>query len=207
LTNDGSHSLVPLFYSNLDFTRGLLQSIGFKEFNDYLQLEPEKMHSETGNKLFEDGLKLLKIATRQYAKRQLKWISQRFLRPIRRQVPPVYWLDGNLTDDLNWEKNVTTPSRTILESYLSNQLDLPLLTERRMPHKEDADDLIARLCEVCENRVMIGILQWEAHINGNKHKRAVKRRKALELAVANTSCSHPKEEIELPPAATKNDTA
>ena len=165
----------------MDFTRGLLQSIGFKEFNAYLQLPLEDRYTESGEKLFNDGIELLKIATRQYARRQIKWINQRFFRPTRRQVPPVYWLNGTYSDAVTWEKNVTVPAFSLLESHLSNNLDHPLVVARRVGVSEGDDDLIARACDVCDNRVLVGNLQWNAHVNGSRHKKMIKRKKAMLL--------------------------
>ncbi|KAG8309020.1 tRNA dimethylallyltransferase [Homalodisca vitripennis] len=61
------------------YTLGIFQSIGFKEFHDYLMLSEEQRETEEGRKLFEKGVELMKVATRQYARRQIKWIRQRFL--------------------------------------------------------------------------------------------------------------------------------
>lgn len=61
------------------YTLGIFQSIGFKEFHDYLILSEEEKTSEKGKELFKKGVELMKIATKQYARRQLKWIRKRFL--------------------------------------------------------------------------------------------------------------------------------
>lgn len=39
----------------LDYTTGIFQSIGFKEFHEYLILPEEEKHSERGKLLFEKG--------------------------------------------------------------------------------------------------------------------------------------------------------
>ena len=66
-----------------DYTVGIFQSIGFKEFHNYLLLAEEEQNSVSGKDLFENGKELMMIATRQYARRQTKWIRQRFLRSDR----------------------------------------------------------------------------------------------------------------------------
>lgn len=38
-----------------DYTRGIFQAIGFKEFHDYLSLNPIERKSEQGTKIFADG--------------------------------------------------------------------------------------------------------------------------------------------------------
>ena len=66
-----------------DYTVGIFQSIGFKEFHNYMLLSEAEQNSTSGNDLFENGKELMMIATRQYARRQKKWIRQRFLRSDR----------------------------------------------------------------------------------------------------------------------------
>lgn len=48
---------------NYDYTRGIFQAIGFKEFHDYLLLPKDQRTSENGEKLFKEG----------EAKKQLKF--------------------------------------------------------------------------------------------------------------------------------------
>lgn len=52
--------------------RGVLQSIGFKEFADYLQLSPFERDSPSGEASLNEAIKKMKTATRQYARRQVR---------------------------------------------------------------------------------------------------------------------------------------
>lgn len=69
-----------------DYTRGVFQSIGFKEFHQYLLLKSNERASELGKKLFNESVVNLKIATRRYARKQFRWITNRFLSRADRQV-------------------------------------------------------------------------------------------------------------------------
>lgn len=51
--------------------RGVLQSIGFKEFEDYLQLSSVERQSEAGQVMLNTALEQMKTATKQYARRQV----------------------------------------------------------------------------------------------------------------------------------------
>lgn len=51
--------------------RGLLQSIGLKEFSDYLALLPEERDTIEANTLLKQATENVKTATRQYARRQV----------------------------------------------------------------------------------------------------------------------------------------
>ena len=82
--------------STPDYTVGIFQSIGFKEFHDYLLLGVQEQEGHSGQKLFKEGKDQMMLATRRYARRQVKWIRQRFLRNgIDRQCPPVYGVSFN----------------------------------------------------------------------------------------------------------------
>merc|ERR1739838_1103301 len=76
-----------------DYSKGIFQSIGFKEFHNYLLLSEEARKSEQGKKLYEEGVAGVKLRTRQYARRQIRWIRNRFLVPSGREVPAVYTMD------------------------------------------------------------------------------------------------------------------
>ncbi|EEC19059.1 tRNA delta(2)-isopentenylpyrophosphate transferase, putative, partial [Ixodes scapularis] len=99
-----------------DYTRGIFQSIGFKEFHRYLVMSPEEQQSKKGQKLFAEGLWLMKQVTKRYSRRQKKWIMQRFLSTPDRQVPPIYGLDA--TDVSQWEHLVRDRAFDIVEDCL-----------------------------------------------------------------------------------------
>lgn len=74
-----------------DFTRGIFQAIGYKEFDKYLvhiesaptmacsSLRPDSK-DEMGTRLFNQAVEEMKIATRQFAKSQVAWVRNQ-LRP------------------------------------------------------------------------------------------------------------------------------
>lgn len=79
-------NLFILLFRPTDYTRGIFQSIGFKEFHEYLILSEEERSTESGQKKFIESLDNLKLATRRYARRQNKTIKNRFLGHPSRQV-------------------------------------------------------------------------------------------------------------------------
>lgn len=81
------HLLTLVFVNReADYTKGIFQAIGFKEFHQYLLLHEEDRNSEKGSKFFHEGVDALKLVTKRYARRQLRWINNRFLRKTSRQV-------------------------------------------------------------------------------------------------------------------------
>jgi tRNA dimethylallyltransferase len=56
------------------FQHGIFQSIGFKEFDNYLK---EEGHND---KEFKKSIEEMKANTRRYAKKQLRWVMSRFVK-------------------------------------------------------------------------------------------------------------------------------
>lgn len=65
-----------------DYSSGIYQAIGFKEFAAFLSRDPAL---EKKDGLMESGLESMKISTRQYAKRQVKWIKTKLLPALEAQ--------------------------------------------------------------------------------------------------------------------------
>uniref|UniRef100_A0A8C9P8J0 tRNA dimethylallyltransferase n=1 Tax=Spermophilus dauricus TaxID=99837 RepID=A0A8C9P8J0_SPEDA len=61
-----------------DYQHGIFQSIGFKEFHEYLITEG-KCTPETSNQLLKKGIEALKQVTKRYARKQNRWVKNRFL--------------------------------------------------------------------------------------------------------------------------------
>ncbi|XP_021367781.1 tRNA dimethylallyltransferase, mitochondrial-like, partial [Mizuhopecten yessoensis] len=99
-----------------DYTHGIFQSIGFKEFHDYLVSSEEERNTDKGRQLFQDGVENLKKRTRAYAKYQVKHIRNRYIKRRGSNTLPVYGLD--VSDTSKWEDQVKTPAVEILTDIL-----------------------------------------------------------------------------------------
>ncbi|KAF7256772.1 hypothetical protein EG68_06371 [Paragonimus skrjabini miyazakii] len=107
--------------------RGILQTIGFKEFADYLSLPPgsAERESQEGQQMLTAAIEKVKVATRQYARRQIKWITNRFLRRPEFGCIPVYRLDvtesmkstTGLSSD-TWDINILAPACRLIFDHL-----------------------------------------------------------------------------------------
>jgi len=176
----------------LAYTSGVLQTIGYKEFVPYLlkydQQQDEKIEEYLRNhnyklpsqeELKEDGLpegldllrnccEELKLVTRRYSKKQLKWINNRFLASKDRQVPDLFELDTS--DVATWPEAVYQRAETIIESYRNDTLcEVKPMAKREHPGA-DLDEETSHFCATCE-RHFIGEYQWGLHLKSNKHKR------------------------------------
>jgi len=176
--------------STPDYTVGIFQSIGFKEFHDYLLLGVQEQGCPLGQKLFKEGKDQMMLATRQYARRQVKWIRQRFLRNgIDRQCPPVYGVNSDQPSE--WEESVRHPAFEIVEAYMNG---VGVLGHQPLPCTASAHSFEATRqtfnCQHC-NVTLKGKIQYEAHINSRRHKKTVasQKKKARRTEPSSTPAS------------------
>ncbi len=90
-----------LIKDNFDMNKinqGILQAIGFKEFKQYFE-------SSYKDEYFIKGIELLRIHTRQYAKRQIKWIKNRL---IKKGIKVI-----KLDTTQDWDNHVLKPALKI----------------------------------------------------------------------------------------------
>lgn len=84
--SSAAYIIMKMNFRSRNYTLGIFQSIGFKEFHSYLILPEEERDSKTGNKMFQESVNQLKMVTRRYARKQNKWVKNRFLSETGRQV-------------------------------------------------------------------------------------------------------------------------
>ncbi|KAL5110896.1 tRNA dimethylallyltransferase [Taenia crassiceps] len=160
--------------------RGVLQSIGFKEFEGFLQLSPSERDSPNGQMMLNEAIVKMKAATRQYARRQLSWINNRFLRRPALGGIPVYRLDVTpiLTAtspeeaELIWNSKILEPCLATIRGESSSQL-IPEPFVEVSPTNFSELPSPPYICAACNGRVFVDPLQWEEHLNSRSHKKRV----------------------------------
>ncbi|KAG7317105.1 hypothetical protein KOW79_019403 [Hemibagrus wyckioides] len=157
-----------------DYQHGIFQSIGFKEFHDYLTAGGD-ISQEDRKKLKIKGIEALKLATRRYARKQNKWVRNRFLKRPGTSVPTVYGLD--VTDVSLWEQTVLTPALDILDSLCKGER--PSVEPIRVEGEELRNKRSHHMCELCD-KVIIGDLEWTAHLKSKSHQHHVRKRRRAE---------------------------
>ncbi|KYO25801.1 tRNA dimethylallyltransferase, mitochondrial [Alligator mississippiensis] len=157
-----------------DYQHGIFQSIGFKEFHEYLVTEG-KCSPETSSVLLEKGIQALKQVTKKYARKQNKWVQNRFLQRPGHNVPPVYGLE--VSDLSRWEENALKPALEIVESLLQGKK--PPVDPMKMEPDINENKRSHHMCELC-NRIIIGDREWAAHTKSKSHLNHLKKRRKLE---------------------------
>ncbi|XP_048084974.1 tRNA dimethylallyltransferase isoform X2 [Alosa alosa] len=157
-----------------DYQHGIFQSIGFKEFHEYLTADRETSQEEL-NRLKMKGVEALKMVTRRYARKQNKWVRNRFLKRPGSNVPPVYGLD--VTNLSQWEDTVLNPALCILENLQKGEK--PLIEPLRLEGSGQKNKRSHHTCELCK-KIIIGDLEWSAHLKSKTHQHHVRKKRRTE---------------------------
>ncbi|KAJ1948701.1 tRNA dimethylallyltransferase, mitochondrial [Linderina macrospora] len=182
-----------------DFTKGLTQAIGFREFKPYLDAQT----SDDSEKLKAQGIENMKRATRRYAKRQITWIRNKLLpesnatlqKPTKAHA---YVLDA--TDLKSWDANVKQKGIDIARLFMkSAELPDPKTlsgtAEKLLAEVKDKPNSILQWkrhrCDVCskskdESRSgepyevwLNGDDEYTQHMRSRQHKKNLKYKKRL----------------------------
>ncbi|GAA5949266.1 hypothetical protein JCM3765_003349 [Sporobolomyces pararoseus] len=191
----------------IDYSKGIYQAIGYKEFEPYLSARHRDSsrtleHDSELRTLFEQRVEQMKIATRQYAKRQVKWIKSKLLPAVHKLEDSgdvtVVLLDAS--DLSKWKENVRIPAIELLNAFLDHQhLPNPLTLSNAAalhlapPQSEDSQAKLKRACDTCTRDLskpfMVEERQWSSHIKTKSHrmqaqKKSGKPRREVERRVS-----------------------
>ena len=166
---------------SIDLTKGIWIAIGYKEFAEYLTAYDEGVATENLERLLADGIEKTKAATRQYAKRQTRWIRLKLLPALQdsRNLDKLFLLDGS--DLSNFSSMVEDAACEITKSFLAGcPLPEPTTlseTAAKMLNEylaTPADRVYTRFCETCGITLMTE-KEWAQHSRSKKHKGLLKR--------------------------------
>jgi tRNA dimethylallyltransferase len=186
----------------VDRTRGIWVSIGYKEFEHWAIASRSSATSESDlEKLKASGVESAQAATRQYSNRQTRWIRIKLLNALTQAgvMDNVFLLDA--TDISRFDERVVQPALDIAAKFLGGgTLPEPasLSTAAKENLRPKAEDLskrpdlwLRRTCEVC-GVTAVTVQQWEKHASSNRHKKAtasrVKREKSQQYTNGESQC-------------------
>lgn len=171
----------------VDRTSGIWVSIGYKEFEHYMNaLRSGGTEDKVLEALKQEAIEQVKTATRQYSKRQLRWIRIKFLNAVidAGMSENMFLLDGS--DLAIWSEEVEQPSIQISKSFLDGEA-LPdpntlseaardLLTPKRDFDLSNRRDLwVKKTCDICATTVITED-QWSRHLKSRRHRKITKSR-------------------------------
>ncbi|KAJ2106479.1 tRNA dimethylallyltransferase, mitochondrial [Coemansia sp. RSA 922] len=111
-----------------DFSTGLKQAIGFREFGPYLAAKSANTTGEDLELLRRQGIDDMKLSTRRYAKRQIAWIRNKLLPECNGTLTKSvkarpYVLDA--TDLNTWDSLVKAQGVDIARQFIDDEQHLP----------------------------------------------------------------------------------
>lgn len=198
---------------NLDLTIGMMQAIGFKEFVPYLQKYRDEQIDVDITEFIEshgglsgsqkniravkpDGLELLeqcledlRVRTKRFSKKQVKWIQNRLVHQNGRDVPPMYVLDASNAESA-WHTDVYAKAEHVVQAFIEGHRPTEISAVERTVGTVHQTD-VTHFCEVCDRR-FVGDFQWNAHLRSNLHSKVARKKLKAKLneekrALANRS--------------------
>ncbi|XP_057641328.1 tRNA dimethylallyltransferase isoform X2 [Chionomys nivalis] len=122
----------------------------------------------------QTGIEALKQVTKRYARKQNRWVKNRFLSRPGPSVPPVYGLE--VSDVSKWEESVLEPAVNIVQSFIQGHK--PTAMPMKMAYDETENKRSHHMCDLCD-RIIIGDREWAAHIKSKSHLHRLKKRRKL----------------------------
>jgi tRNA dimethylallyltransferase len=187
---------------DIDRTRGIWQSIGFKQFEPFLDAEATGASPQDLGKLKDQGMELTKTGTRQYARNQLKWLRNKTIPELNNNgaMRFMYLLDS--TEAARFSQTVLSPAADITRAFLDGA-DLPepasisdvasrMLSAFGDKNLASKPKYEARLCELC-NMTITTEEQWAKHARTQRHRRALKHKSRTALVPVERTIPSPSE--------------
>ncbi|KAI8611616.1 IPP transferase-domain-containing protein [Chytriomyces sp. MP71] len=168
----------------LDYTRGILQTIGFKEFDTYFTSPSPEAQRQ--------GIEAMQAATRRYARKQVSWIRNK-LAPKCLATPGMGFWALDATDLGGWSECVGALGVKIAREFLEggSGTGAEAVTQRLVDtggarsamQQQQEVDWAPRTCGVCvdaksgQGRLIHGAREWAIHMKSNSHAKMVKRQR------------------------------
>ena len=154
----------------VDQSRGIWIAIGFKEMLPYVSGQ------NTSDTSLVQSTELIKSATRQYAKRQSRWLRLTTLPAAQRAGLSSRFFLLDSTNRTQFLSNVEEKAMKIADAFLRGETlptpdsVSPVASEILTTIAKKVEN-IARFCDVCEKTLM-NEAQWAEHVHSKAHKRA-----------------------------------
>ncbi|OAA56875.1 tRNA isopentenyltransferase [Cordyceps fumosorosea ARSEF 2679] len=176
----------------LDTTKGIWQSIGYKQLAPSVAAASRGAPPAEVARLQAAGLEDMKTATRRYANYQNKWIRGKQIPRLRqrgaRALGSLYVLDS--TDAARYAETVVAPGADLVARFLGGEA---------RPHPRDVSELarqvleaatetasatpqtpLRQTCEECGTTVVTREA-WDRHVKSAGHRRVLRKKKRLAL--------------------------
>ncbi|KAH9905014.1 tRNA isopentenyltransferase [Xylariomycetidae sp. FL2044] len=175
----------------IDYTRGIWQSIGYRQMEPYTRAEQDgNCESNDLSKLKAAGLEEMKVANRQYAKLQLRWIRSKTIPAFKDRGVMKFLFVLDSTKSEHFSQDVLEPAAHICAEFLRGGVlpdpaDVSITAKEVLASFDHHDPLkrpLSRVktCLVC-NKELQTEHQWILHNQSRKHHGNVRKQKKQSL--------------------------
>ena len=157
----------------IDQSHGIWVAIGYKEFLPYI------LDASRPKMLRQECIERTKSATRQYAKRQDRWIRLRLQRALSAAnlMHRMFLLDA--TDFSHWSERIDAKAQDITAAFIGGSaLPEPVSlsdTAMKLLVSPEEEAKVSRYCESCDKTLMFH-REWITHLKSKGHRASVKPR-------------------------------
>ncbi|KAG8387530.1 hypothetical protein BUALT_Bualt02G0030600 [Buddleja alternifolia] len=189
--------VLDIYKLNADYTRGLRQAIGVREFEDFLKYcNSESQQAFERPELFKGNINQImdffgedqsKFMLKE-AIEKVKLNTRRLVRRQKRRITRLQMLFGwnihfvDVTSCLScesydlWAVNVVEQSVNIINSFLDKTVSSEGAERGNEEIKMARRDIWTQyVCEACGNRELRGAHEWEQHKQGRAHRKRVSK--------------------------------
>ena len=167
----------------VDTSRGIWAAIGYKEFEEYLRAIELQSSVTQVTKSRNIGIEKTIIATRQYAKRQVRWIRLKLMVSLKKAgvENKMFVLDSSQAND--WSSEVEQKASKVIDNYVAGMTLPDPRTLSRIASSMLSNELLAkpgfslqrRLCELCGVNTTTA-KDWEQHLRSKKHRYMLRKK-------------------------------
>ncbi|KAL5708996.1 tRNA dimethylallyltransferase [Ranunculus cassubicifolius] len=165
-----------IYNLNADYTRGLRQAIGVREFEEFLSVYVDKIGNLSAESSTSVNLKMVlesdggqhKILLTEAINR-LKANTKRLVRRQKRRFSRLQALFG-------WELHYVDATESLLVEIITSFLDAKtrcLSLDVARNALDERDLWTSHVCEPCGNRLLRGAHEWEQHKQGRGHRKRI----------------------------------
>lgn len=193
--------------TQLDLSKGIWQSIGYKQFESYMSALAARAEAAELERLKAVALEDMKAATRRYANYQTKYIRGKQVPLLQEKgeaaMNNLYVLDS--TDVAQFQGNVVEPAVKLMGQFLNGEpralpaemSELARQVVSQVSEPAVRRDFSQKECELC-GTVLMTEESWNAHVKSRSHRRGVKKRKkeaAIKAAKSDSDTEVDREDI------------
>ncbi|CAN7060794.1 unnamed protein product [Brassica rapa subsp. trilocularis] len=182
-----------IYKPGADYTRGLRQSIGVREFENFLKTYLPDTNTSANDKALKENLRKILDFPKDDKLRvmleeaidSVKLNTRRLLRRQKRRINRLETVFGwnihhvDATECLlgkseeSWDVQVVKPATQILQSFLKTETELSHDSTLRKSMERDLWSQY--VCEACGNKVLRGRHEWDHHTQGRVHRKRTAR--------------------------------